>query len=603
MATLTIPAPPGLRGPQGDAGDPGRDGTNGAKGDTGLTGAAGAPGINGTGAFTQVSTIAALKALSTASLVDDQLFYVESFNAFSAGKTDGGGGIFRLTTTPPSGSAGSPTGVNNFTIFAANTPGFWYYRQWQGPYLLEWTGLDQTGANDTKALIQAAIDATPNGCVLTTYRAATFKIAAGLSLNGREGLRFGFAGGRNAGVGLLTFSGASGNIFDILNSGNCEVFGWQVSSGHASIIINIGTTTGGFTSTQHKLRDLFLNQTVSTSDLQAFIAISTGPDVGSNNEFMDIENVDISGSLSPGMATCVGISTGDNINNHYHTLKNVNIVNCKLGISSPHGGIRSVGRLDISYCEVAVAAGSTLPVLLDFTDHEGCWTIFQAIAGGQGGVRMIGTRISGCGQTGRALLDFRTAAPPFIMENAVIDMASLDSAGGYLLDITGLSGSGDVSVFRRNSYVGAANPLPSYLHGFDPSFVGSYAGFAIETDNDRLLGFSGIGHASAPNTDAASQVGMLAPRQSPSTINMSAGAITLSGGDCGQSGIKVHAADGSTLVTITLGSSLPPNGLLFLTASGSLTIGTAGNINYSGTLSDGQMIMLYFNGSKWVKTV
>lgn len=103
-------------------------------------------------AIVSVASVSAMEALTGTPLANGQVIYLEGYTAAN----DGGQGIFLVTTT-------NPGTVDNGLIFASNTSGFWFVRQWDGltAYPEWWNApLINTGTNALPAL-QAAVTAAP----------------------------------------------------------------------------------------------------------------------------------------------------------------------------------------------------------------------------------------------------------------------------------------------------------------------------------------------------------------------------------------------------------------------------------------------------------
>lgn len=550
-----------------------------------------------------LSIISTMLAYNTTGLVEGQIFLIDSYNTYTNGNVDGGGGRFMMTSqTPTVGTAGSRTGaVDNFIIFQSSYDTTKYFiRQFTGPYYCEWSGAKGDLSADAGALLNTAASSVPDGGVLTAFTEPNYLITTPLNFLNRTALTFSsgttIAGQRTTG-GQLYFNGSAGGTCIVQHScGMCLIQGWIITLNAGAIGIDTDTAASGGTriSTQNTFRGVTVYNNSNTANAVAYSISATS---ATNNEFMTYDDCAAfgSGALSGENLTAWFQGNNGGFNTHYHVLRNFEVFGAKVGLSYETGGIRTEGFCDLSACQIAYGGSATYPCLFEFSDHEQCWQIVGPGNGG-GGVVLRGARIAGCGASGLALFDFTSHTSINCIDTCNIDVGAPRTAGGYLFNMTGVTADLPLRMVG-NIYTGP--PVLTDLHGWDPT-TPSFTTQRIDCYSDELLANVGTSlflTTNPPTPYALSNFGLIS--SGSNSAESSSGTLSLGayGFICGVS------TDGTAISTISLATAplFTANPALLCYASGNVTFTNSGNVNSTATVNSGHSFWLYLypGTNKW----
>lgn len=543
-----------------------------------------------------VTTVANLLALNTTGLVEGQIIWVDSYNTYSNGNVDGGGGPFMLTNqTPTVGTAGSTTGeVDNFVIFQStfNTSQF-FIRQFTGPYYIEWTGASPTMGSDAGPAINAAIITCPNGSVLTTFTRPSYLITTPIVIKNKQSFTFQTGGNGALGLsGILYYNGPSGGkVVSQVSCDQCQVNGWKIVMNGAARGLYIDTASSGatVTSSQNSYHFLYIINNSNTADA---ILYSISETSSTNNEFMSFYDCLADNPASMSAVSDTGWYQGNNggYNTHYHVFQNCTAFGVQTGCLFETGGVVFQGFMDISFCQLAFNGAYSYPVDVNFSDHENCWQITK----GSGGwfLQMQNSRIAGCGKSGLGLFDCTSGQSIGLLENVNLDNLTVRTDGGYLYNFAGMVSDNQL-VLRTNTY----NTIPeaSDLNGIN---LNSQRGdqFQIVAEFDGIFGSaSANGYAAYPPSPgyAWSNFALI------STGNTGAYAVSGSTLTLGLSGNIIEVA-GTGIQTIEFLNGLTgianPTPFYICKSLGCSFI-TGGNIAVAKSVSAGLTFVLFLNGT------
>ena len=561
-----------------------------------------------------VQTVANMLAYNTTGLTEGQFFMVDSYNAYSNGNTDGGGGLFMMTAqTPTAGTAGSTTGsVDNFVIFQSTFDTTKYFiRQFQGPYFIEWTGAKGDLSADAGAAINSAIVTCPNGSTLTTFTPSQYLITTPILIKNKQAFIFQSglkAGERSSGGGVLSYNGTSGGtVISHLSCEACEINNWIIDLNSAAIGILTDTASSGatVTSSQNTYRNVQYINNLNTAGATGHYWSKTS---GTNNELMSWQDCFYFNFATLSTVTDVGWAQGNNggFNDHYDVFRNCTAFGAQQGFAFQTGGIRYEGFVNASFCQIAFfqTSGINYPILINFSDHENCWQITKGF--GQW-TEIHGSRIAACGKSGLALFDCTSGTSVVEISRSVIDTSAVRSAGGYLIDYTGAASAFHI-LFKQNTYTSAVQATD--IHGVTLTATNEI-GIAITSFLDPIFG-NGLPNQlvtfppqTGNNTSFFNMLGGLGMMEAP-TAQSSAGVVVIQ--PSGPS-VTILQGDGTAINTVNIfdASSLPavPNFGFFCYAQSNLTFsntGSGANMAFSGTISSGSCFWMVFKPSlsKWV---